>query len=91
MKKFCIIIFTTISLFGAGCGSDTWIGFYYPDATDLTVNTQSGTFKTKEECVDWVDGERMRLNPDRTRRDDYECGKNCKEKMGINVCEVTER
>ncbi len=69
-------------------GGDTWEGFYYPDGC-LSCSENyiySPEFKTKEECFDWADSlkiSRKNLN------DLFECGLNCKDKGGFNVCEET--
>lgn len=67
-----------------------WIGFYYPDANDLTNSKQSPELKSLEECREWVDD----VSNGRTDTGfDYECGKRCKPSKtgGIYVCDETVR
>ena len=71
---------------------DTYIGFYYPDANNLTNDIQSKeTFSTLEACRDWVDEQKSIYNPSATNSDDYECGKNCDLQNGQKpyICEET--
>ncbi|MBI2017452.1 hypothetical protein HYS92_00220 [Candidatus Daviesbacteria bacterium] len=72
--------------------ADTWQGFYYPNAGDLTRDIKSPIYKSIDECRDWVDSMVDRYNPSGEGYD-YECGKNCKIKDGMTilVCETTER
>lgn len=53
-----------------------WLGFYYPDAGDLTQSLKSPQeYKTLEECRVWV----KNMTQGRTDNNwDYECGSNCK-------------
>lgn len=68
----------------------TWQGFYYPNAENLTRSINSPTFKTVDECRDWVDEMVYKYNPSGYGYD-YECGKNCKKKSDIDMylCEET--
>lgn len=71
---------------------DSYIGFYYPDANNLTDDIQSqNTFDTLEDCRDWVDEQMSIYNFDRANLDDYECGKNCNLRGGQKpyICEET--
>lgn len=70
---------------------DTYTGFYYPDANNLTNDIQSEeTFNSLEICRDWVDEQKSIHNPDGTKQDDYECGKNCDLSGGKPyICEET--
>lgn len=72
--------------------ADTWQGFYYPNAGDLTTDIPSPIYKTLDECRDWADGMVDKYNPNGEGYD-YECGKNCKVKDGLTVlvCEETVR
>ncbi len=76
MKYFLSLL--SALLLGAGCaGSETWLGFYYPDSGDLTVYQTSGELESLDECRDWVDEQNSYYNPYGTRNYDYECGSNC--------------
>lgn len=71
---------------------DSYTGFYYPAANDLTNDIQSlSSFETLEACRDWADAQTSIYNPDRANLDDYECGKNCKLQDGQKpyICEET--
>ena len=84
-----IIVGLIYLFFGRG---DTWIGFYYPDAFDLTRHIQSPEFKSIEECRLWVDGQQRTFNPSGEGYD-YECGKNCRfdKDFGAYICKETIR
>ena len=71
---------------------DAYIGFYYPDASNLFNDIQSGTsFSSLDECRVWVNEQKSIHNSDGTKQDDYECGKNCNLQNGQKpyVCEET--
>lgn len=55
-----------------------WLGFYYPNASDLTQSIKSSQeYKTLENCRDWA--EEMADSQGRTDSNwDYECGSNCR-------------
>jgi len=69
---------------------DVYIGFYYPDAGNLTNDIQSdGNFNTLEACRDWIDKQASTYNPNDSNYD-YECGKNCDLSGGKPyICEET--
>lgn len=69
---------------------DEYLGFYYPDANNLSEDISSVvTFDSLELCRDWVDEQVSIFNPDGTGYD-YECGKNCDTSGGKPyVCEET--
>lgn len=69
---------------------DEYLGFYYPDANNLSEDISSvATFDSLELCRDWVDEQISIFNPDRTGYD-YECGKNCDISGGKPyICEET--
>jgi hypothetical protein len=71
-------------------GKDTYVGFFYPDASNLFNDIQSaGTFESLEMCRDWVDEQVSIHNPSGAGYD-YECGKNCDLSGGKPyVCEET--
>lgn len=71
-------------------GGNNWIGFYYPNADDLTKNTQSSKLNSIEECRVWVNTQVSLYNPNREGYD-YECGKNCRFDDGFYVCKKTIR
>lgn len=71
---------------------DIYIGFYYPDASNLFIDIQSeGLFSSLDECRTWVNEQKFIHNPDSTNQDDYECGKNCNLQNGQKpyICEET--
>ena len=70
--------------------ADEYLGFYYPDANDLSKDISSvTTFDSLELCRNWVDEQVSIFNPDGTGYD-YECGKNCDTSKGKPyVCEET--
>ncbi len=83
---FIIIYFAFSFIFQ----KDVWIGFYYPDETDLTQNTQSPELKSLDECRNWVNSQVYLFNPSGYGYD-YECGKNCKfdKNYQLYICEET--
>src|SRR3989344_7849617 len=90
---FTIVIFIILvwawSLFFK---NDVYIGFYYPDAGNLTNDIQSsGTFDSLETCRKWVNEQKSIYNPNNINYDDYECGKNCDLQNGQKpyICEET--
>jgi len=70
--------------------ADEYLGFYYPDAKNLSEDISSiATFDSLELCRDWVDAQVSIFNIDGTGYD-YECGKNCDTSSGKPyVCEET--
>ena len=65
-----------------------YIGFFYPDAQNLTDWKRSGELKSLEECRDWVYSQ---VSYYKDNSWDYECGKNCKYKSEFDIyyCEET--
>ncbi len=85
----CIIL---VWIFSSVFKKDTYIGFYYPDASNLFVNTQSeGQFYSLDQCRNWINEQKTIYNPKKENLDDYECGKNCDLQNGNKpyVCEET--
>lgn len=72
--------------------SDKWLGFYYPNKSDLTEYTKSGSLSSIEECRAWINDQRASRNAV-PGADDYECGLNCKAMQGTDMmmCDRTER
>jgi len=71
---------------------DSYIGFYYPDASNLFNDIQSESpFGSLNDCRAWVNEQKHAHNPDGIKQDDYECGKNCDLQNGQKpyVCEET--
>lgn len=70
--------------------TDEYLGFYYPDANNLSEDISSVTsFDSLELCRDWVEEQVTVFNPEGTGYD-YECGKNCDTSRGKPyVCEET--
>lgn len=90
-----ILVAGFLLLIGAGCETETWQGFYYPEGCleceDTWIN--SPVFSTLDECRDWVTQTEIsrvasRKNVD---NDDFECGKNCKWNGYANLCKETTR
>lgn len=86
--KYLGLFIVIVIAFWLFSGEDVWKGFYYPDGC-LSCSENyifSTEFETKEQCFDWADSLKMsRGNPN----DLFECGLNCEEKDGFNVCEKT--
>lgn len=70
--------------------TDEYLGFYYPDANNLSKDISSVvSFDSLESCRDWVDEQVSIHNPNGTGYD-YECGKNCDTSGGKPyICEET--
>lgn len=70
---------------------DSYVGFYYPDVNNLLNDIQSNnSFDSLEACRDWIDEQKTTYNPNGTKQDDYECGKNCDLSGGKPyICEET--
>jgi hypothetical protein len=72
-----IFLIVVIWAFSSFFKEDTYIGFYYPDANNLTNDIQSkSTFDSLEVCRDWVD-EQINIYNQNDSNYDHECGKNC--------------
>jgi len=79
MKIIVGIIILVLLIWGVGMllKKDTYVGFYYPNASNLTNDIQSDSiFNSLEACRDWVDEQASVHNPNDTNYN-YECGKNC--------------
>ena len=75
------------ALFLAGCTTNTWTGFFYPDANDLTIFVTEGPFDTSEECLDWTTSQAEQITRGASH---HECGKNCEKDAlleGIPFCD----
>lgn len=89
-----LLIITALLIWGAKIlfKEDVYIGFYYPDASNLFDDVQSnGSFDSLDKCRVWINGQKSIHNSDGTKQDDYECGKNCNLQDGKKpyVCEET--
>jgi hypothetical protein len=90
IKKILIfIIVIAIIYFGYNFlfKKDTYRGIFYPNGC-LTCDDYivSPDLDSAEDCVMWGEGLRAsRKNPN----DTWECGKNCKWKNGLSICETT--
>lgn len=87
MKKLYLLMISTLLL--TGCVTDTWTGFFYADANDLTKFITEAPFDTSEECLEWIDSQAVQVT-----RGDYhwKCGKNCEKAAvleGLPFCEET--
>lgn len=92
MKKvlgITLVVIIALSIYSLVKG-DEYLGFYYPDANNLSEDISSiVTFDSLESCRDWVNEQVSIFNPDGTGYD-YECGKNCDTSSGKPyVCEET--
>lgn len=71
------LIFAAAAIFK----KDSYVGFFYPDAGNLTVDIQSKTtFETLDECRAWAKVQVMEniRTIAVSQKYDYECGKNCR-------------
>ena len=89
-----ITIITTICLTVAmfllsGC-ENRWNGVYYPEGLGYGVDEDkweySTIYPTKDDCLNWC---RQKLSSSSNPEADCECGKNCKAKGGMQICEET--
>lgn len=71
-----------------GC-SDTWEGYAYPNKNDLTQHISLGEFPSLEACRVAALDTLRRVSTE--RKGDYECARDCKDKIGLRVCEETTR
>lgn len=74
----------------AGCSSDTWDGYVYPDAQDLYEFRHVGTFDSLDQCRS--SALRYLGEAGWSHTGTFECGKNCRPlRPGseLNVCEET--
>ena len=94
MKVFLQVLVVALVVWGiySFIQTDEYLGFYYPDANNLSEDISSvATFDSLELCRDWVDEQVSIFNPDGTGYD-YECGKNCDTSGGKPyVCEETSQ
>jgi hypothetical protein len=82
---FAVLVIGAIFLIKS---KNTWQGFYYPDGclSCASKYIYSPIFETKEQCFNWANS----LKTSRNNTEDlFECGLNCKNKNGSNVCEET--
>lgn len=87
IKKFSFFIVLIFIL--NGCGkNDVWTGYVYPSVNDLANYRYVGSFSSLEDCRTQC---QYLIRENNYRNGDYECGLNCKNKDGINVCEKTSR
>jgi hypothetical protein len=91
MSYLKTVAFASLLFVGAGCQADTWMGFYYPDASNLLVDKRSPILKSLEECREWATFQGVLENPGGTREDDYECCKNGEYRPAADayVCDET--
>lgn len=95
ISKITIAIVVLILLVWAGISffkKNAYIGFYYPDASNLFNDIQSrNSFDSLDACRNWVNEQKSIYNPDGINEDDYECGKNCNLQNGQKpyICEET--
>lgn len=87
-----VAVLISMSLFS----KDEYVGFFYPDSTNLSVDIMSDEiFDTIEQCRVWVDVMLLEYASEMSRNGythDYECGKNCKISGGKPyICESTLR
>ena len=72
---------------------DTWLGFYYPDKSDMSRHIKSSELKSLEECRSWVNVQFRKYSESEPESEyDYECGRDCElETSGLYMCEETLR
>jgi hypothetical protein len=93
MKSLAFVgIFLILIFFGykflSGLNTN-WIGFFYINRA-LQNSIQSSTYKTRDECFDWIDTQLKKYGD--TDSHDYECGKDCKisdSGSGLYICKET--
>jgi len=91
IKKVTILIIVIgVIYFGYNIffDKDTYKGFYYPNGCLVCEKDYiiSPNLNSAEDCVKWTEGIKSQSeNPN----DIWECGKNCKPKIGFYVCEET--
>lgn len=90
IKKILISIVVIIVIyFGYSLlfSKDTYRGIYYPNGCLICNNyIVSSDLNSAEDCVRWAEGLKSSSgNPN----DTWECGKNCKWKNELSVCEET--
>lgn len=87
-----LLIIVLLVLYFCFFKKETWVGFYYPDVSDLTKSIQSPTFKSLDECRVWVNSQVHLYNPSGEGYD-YECGKNCRfdKDYQVYICKETIR
>lgn len=71
-----LIVIVIVWLISSFFKKDAYIGFYYPDASNLMNDIQSGeTFNSLDACRNWISKQKSIYNPNDVNYDDYECGK----------------
>ena len=82
VKYFFIILFLN------SCGQDNiWMGYLYPDATDLKNRQYIGSFKLLPLCREQSTIEVRAYVARSGSSAIYECGLNCTEENGVRICE----
>lgn len=71
-----------ILLVTTSCSKDTYIGFLYPNKSNLSDFRITGEYTSLNDCLDDLN-RRARANSS------YECGKNCDRSRSPMVCEST--
>lgn len=96
MKKIISILILLIAsvfliYFLSGNKEDNrdWIGFYYPDISNLSEFIKSEPLNSKLDCLDWIDYQSY----NNKMQWDYECGYKCNynHSLGLDVCKRTEQ
>jgi hypothetical protein len=83
-----MLLFLLLAL--AGCSGDEWLGYVFPDKSNLLVHKEAGRFKTLHEC----DDASMEILKSLNALDNgfFECGKNCESESYYNrECEELVR
>jgi len=89
MKIIISIIIVAIVYFGYSFlfKKDVFRGIYYPNGCLICDNyIVSPDLNSAEDCVRWAEG--LKGNS-KNPNDTWECGKDCKWKNGLSVCEET--
>jgi len=88
MRLLFVVAFSLFTL--VGCSKrENWLGFYYPDKGDLTVDESLGNFSSLQECRDAATA---KIQATQSSNSDYECALNCDTSRGKPyLCEKTEK
>ena len=86
MKKVVLLTFLIAAL--TGCEDDQWKGFVYPSKNNLSNHREIGIYTSLEQCRSASLSVIRNANWSNA---DYECGLNCNQEGGLNICKKTER
>lgn len=89
-RSLCLVIGLSVVL--AGCFTDRWEAFVYPDRNNLQKFENFGDFDSIESCRASAIDRLSKLNA--ASKGGYECGSNCEFRSGyggLKVCDETLR